>query len=134
MQLYRMREYVHMGTPEQVLAFRELWLERGTKMMSDLGLPLAIDPANDPFFGRAGKMLANNQRAQALKFELNVPVNSEDKPTACLSFNYHQDHFGTTWGIAQADGSEAHTACVDFGLERITLARLRHHGLELYAW
>jgi seryl-tRNA synthetase len=102
--------------------------------MSDLGLPLAIDPANDPFFGRAGKMLANNQRAQALKFELNVPVNSVEKPTACLSFNYHQDHFGTTWGIDQADGSVAHTACVGFGLERITLALLRHHGLDLDAW
>ncbi|WP_082711154.1 amino acid--[acyl-carrier-protein] ligase [Methylobacterium indicum] len=134
MQLFRMREYVRMGTPEQVLAFRELWLTRGTTMMRDLGLPLAIDPANDPFFGRAGKMLANNQRAQALKFELNVPVNSEDKPTACLSFNYHQDHFGTTWGIAQADGTTAHTACVGFGLERITLALLRHHGLDLDAW
>ena len=42
-------------------------------------------------------MLANNQRDQGLKFELLVPVNSAEKPTACLSFNYHQDHFGSTW-------------------------------------
>lgn len=134
MQLFRMREYVRMGSPEQVLAFRETWLERGTDMMRDLGLPLAIDVANDPFFGRAGRMLANNQRAQGLKFELNVPVNSHDKPTACLSFNYHQDHFGSTWELRQADGEVAHTACVGFGLERITLALLRHHGLDLAAW
>jgi seryl-tRNA synthetase len=134
MQLFRMREYVRMGSPEQVLAFRESWLERGTAMMRDLGLPLAIDVANDPFFGRAGRMLANNQRAQGLKFELNVPVNSVEKPTACLSFNYHQDHFGTTWALRQADGGVAHTACVGFGLERITLALLRHHGLDLARW
>jgi seryl-tRNA synthetase len=134
MQLFRMREYVRMGSPEQVLAFRESWLERGTAMMRDLGLPLAIDAANDPFFGRAGRMLANNQRAQGLKFELNVPVNSVEKPTACLSFNYHQDHFGSTWELRQADGGVAHTACVGFGLERITLALLRHHGLDLAAW
>ena len=134
MQMFRMREYVRMGSPEQVLAFRELWLTRGTAMMGELGLPLAVDPANDPFFGRAGRMLANNQRAQALKFELNVPVNSEENPTACLSFNYHQDHFGTTWGLEQADGAVAHTACVGFGLERITLALLRHHGLDPKAW
>ncbi|GJE28066.1 amino acid--[acyl-carrier-protein] ligase [Methylobacterium organophilum] len=134
MQMFRMREYVRMGTPEQVIAFRETWLERGTAMMRELGLPLAVDPANDPFFGRAGRMLANNQRDQGLKFELNVPVNSVDKPTACLSFNYHQDHFGEVWGIRQADGSVAHTACVGFGLERITLALLRHHGLDLAAW
>ncbi|MCJ2015485.1 amino acid--[acyl-carrier-protein] ligase [Methylobacterium sp. J-076] len=134
MQMFRMREYVRMGSPDEVLAFREVWLDRGTKMMAGLGLPLAVDLANDPFFGRAGKMLANNQRNQNLKFELNVPVNSVEKPTACLSFNYHQDHFGTTWGLTQADGSVAHTACVGFGLERITLALLRHHGLDLAAW
>ncbi|MFK5598270.1 amino acid--[acyl-carrier-protein] ligase [Methylobacterium sp. HMF5984] len=134
MQMFRMREYVRMGSPEQVLAFREVWLERGTAMMRALGLPLAVDPANDPFFGRAGRMLANNQRMQGLKFELNVPVNSEAPPTACLSFNYHQDHFGSTWEIGQADGAVAHTACVGFGLERITLALLRHHGLDLAAW
>ncbi|MGH1591503.1 amino acid--[acyl-carrier-protein] ligase [Methylobacterium phyllosphaerae] len=134
MQLFRMREYVRMGSPEQVLAFRETWLERGTAMIRALGLPLAIDAANDPFFGRAGRMLANNQRAQGLKFELNVPVNSVEKPTACLSFNYHQDHFGSTWELRQADGGVAHTACVGFGLERITLALLRHHGLDLAAW
>lgn len=134
MQMFRMREYVRMGSPDQVLAFRELWLDRGTAMMRELGLPIAVDPANDPFFGRAGRMLANNQRAQGLKFELNVPVNSEDKPTACLSFNYHQDHFGTIWNIRQADGEVAHTACVGFGLERITLALLRHHGLDITAW
>ncbi|CAA2136488.1 MULTISPECIES: amino acid--[acyl-carrier-protein] ligase [Methylobacterium] len=134
MQMFRMREYVRMGSPDQVLAFRELWLERGTAMMRELGLPIAVDPANDPFFGRAGRMLANNQRAQGLKFELNVPVNSEEKPTACLSFNYHQDHFGTIWDIRQADGEVAHTACVGFGLERITLALLRHHGLDIEAW
>jgi len=134
MQLFRMREYVRMGSPEQVLAFRESWLARGTEMIRSLLLPLAIDVANDPFFGRAGRMLANNQRQQNLKFELNVPVNSVEKPTACLSFNYHQDHFGTTWNLRQADGSVAHTACVGFGLERITLALLRHHGLDLAAW
>ncbi len=134
MQMFRMREYVRMGSPDQVLAFRESWLARGEAMIRDLGLPLAIDVANDPFFGRAGRMLANNQRAQGLKFELNVPVNSLDKPTACLSFNYHQDHFGTTWELRQADGEVAHTACVGFGMERITLALLRHHGLDLAAW
>ena len=134
MQMFRMREFVRLGAPNAVLEFREIWLDRGTRMMRDLSLPLSIELANDPFFGRAGRMLANNQRSQGLKFELNVPINSEDKPTACLSFNYHQDHFGETWGLAQADGSVAHTACVGFGLERITLALLHHHGLDLAAW
>jgi seryl-tRNA synthetase len=29
MQMFRMREYVRIGTPEQVTAFRAVWLERG---------------------------------------------------------------------------------------------------------
>ena len=68
-----------------------------------LELPFDLDVANDPFFGRAGRMLAASQRDQELKFELLVPINSDEKPTACLSFNYHQDHFGALWGIETGD-------------------------------
>jgi seryl-tRNA synthetase len=134
MQMFRMREYVRIGTPEQVTEFRQTWLERGPKLIACLGLPAELDVANDPFFGRAGRMLANNQRDQKLKFELLIPIESAEKPTACLSFNYHQDHFGSLWGIMRADGSTAHTACVGFGMERVALALFKHHGLDPKAW
>ncbi|MDD0809711.1 amino acid--[acyl-carrier-protein] ligase [Curvibacter sp. RS43] len=134
LQLFRMREYVRMGTPDQVLAFRQHWLEEGEKMMRSLALPLIIDVANDPFFGRAGRVLAASQREQKLKFELLVPVNSEESPTACLSFNYHMDHFGLIWALRTPGDEVAHTACVGFGLERITLALFRHHGFDPKAW
>lgn len=134
MQLFRQREYVRVGSPEQVTEFRALWLERGQQLVGSLGVPLAIDVANDPFFGRTGKMLAVNQRDQKLKFELLIPITSEEKPTACLSFNYHQDHFGLAWDVRTHDGGIAHTACVGFGMERIALALFRHHGLDVEAW
>jgi seryl-tRNA synthetase len=134
MQLFRMREYVRFGTPAQVTDFRALWLERGQKMMAELGVPLEVDVANDPFFGRAGRMLANNQRDQQLKFELLIPINDGAGPTACLSFNYHQDHFGTTWDIRTPDGEIAHTACVGFGMERVALALFKHHGMDPETW
>lgn len=134
MQLFRMREYVRVGTPDQVMAFRQSWLERGRALMDSLGVPLDVDVANDPFFGRAGRMLAANQRDQGLKFELLIPITSEEKPTACLSFNYHQDHFGLLWDIRTADGAVAHTACVGFGMERVALALFRHHGFDVRAW
>jgi len=134
MQLFRMRENVCIGTPDQVTEFRERWLERGPKMIAALGLPCELDVANDPFFGRGGKLMARNQRDQQLKFELLVPVNDGAEPTACLSFNYHQDHFGTLWGMARADGAKAHSACVGFGLERIALALFRHHGNDVAKW
>ena len=133
-QLFRMREYVCVGTQGHVTDFRQRWMDRGVKMMEAVGLSVEIDVANDPFFGRAGKMLANNQRDQNLKFELLIPVTSTAKPTACMSFNYHQDAFGAKWGLELEDGSVAHTACVGFGLERIALALFAHHGLDVKAW
>ncbi len=134
MQLFRMREYIRIGTADQVVEFRELWLERGRGMMASLEVPLEIEVANDPFFGRAGAMLSSSQREQKLKFELLIPITSSEKPTACLSFNYHQDHFGHLWDIRTADGGVAHTACVGFGMERVALALFRHHGFDTGQW
>jgi seryl-tRNA synthetase len=134
MQAFRMREYVCIGAPETAVAFRESWKARAEELATQLGLPFSLLPASDPFFGRAGKLMAANQVEQALKFELLIPVNSEDAPTACMSFNYHQDHFGSTWGLRTDDGSVAHTACAAFGLDRLTIALFATHGLDLYAW
>lgn len=134
MQMFRMREYIRIGTPDQVVEFRETWMERGDALMESLGVPVEIDVANDPFFGRAGTMLSNSQREQKLKFELLIPIACEEAPTACLSFNYHQDHFGHLWDIRTADGAVAHTACVGFGMERVALALFRHHGFDPAGW
>jgi seryl-tRNA synthetase len=117
-----------------VTEFRSLWLQRGEKLVAQLGVPFHLDIANDPFFGRTGKIMASSQRDQKLKFELLIPIESGENPTACLSFNYHQDHFGALWDIKTSKGEIAHTACVGFGMERITLALFKHHGLDTMAW
>lgn len=134
MQLFRQREYVRLGTPDQVLAFRETWMERGQALVRSLHLPLTVDVANDPFFGRAGRIMSDSQRSLRLKFELLIPVNDFQNHTACVSFNYHMDHFGEAWDLRAHDGALAHTACVGFGMERLTLALFRHHGLDVGRW
>lgn len=134
LQSFRMREFVYMGTPEAAQSFRHGWIARAEKLTEQLALPYRIERASDPFFGRVGKMMAVSQVEQALKFELLIPVNSEDEPTACMSFNYHQDHFGTTWGLRTDAGDVAHTACVAFGLDRLGLALFATHGLDLQQW
>ncbi|MBW8853025.1 MAG: amino acid--[acyl-carrier-protein] ligase [Bradyrhizobium sp.] len=134
MQAFRMREYVCIGAPETAVAFRESWKGKAQQLANQLGLPFTLLPASDPFFGRAGKLMAVNQVEQALKFELLVPVNSDEAPTACMSFNYHQDHFGTTWGLRTDGGAVAHTACAAFGLDRLTIALFATHGLDFEAW
>jgi seryl-tRNA synthetase len=134
MQMFRQREHVRAGTEQQARSFRELWMERGKQIVGSLGLPFDVDVANDPFFGRTGKLLATSQREETLKFELLVPITSTEQPTACVSFNYHRDLFGRAWQLETASGALAHTACVGFGVERLTLALLRHHGLAIGGW
>ena len=134
MQSFRMHEFVRIGSPEQAVAHRDRWLGIGFDLLVGLGLPVEKVVANDPFFGRAGRMLARNQRDTELKYEIVCPVSSEERPTAISSANYHQDHFGTPFAITTADGEVAHSACFGFGLERITLALLAHHGLDLASW
>lgn len=134
LQSFRMREFIRVGTPEEVLEWRNTWLERGLVLLRSLGLPVASDVANDPFFGRTGRIMATSQRDQRLKFEILVPVISKEKPTAICSFNWHQDHFSGTFGIRSSDGEVASTACLGFGLERVTLALLKTHGLDPAAW
>ncbi|MFZ6733139.1 amino acid--[acyl-carrier-protein] ligase [Undibacterium sp. Ji42W] len=134
MQSFRVREFVRVGTPDMVVEWRDIWLQRGLDILKSLGLPAHSDVASDPFFGRGGRMLAANQREQQLKFEVLVPVISEAKPTAVCSFNYHQDHFGKLFEIYQQNGELAHTACLGFGLERIVMALFKTHGMQPENW
>ncbi len=133
MQNFRQREHVRAGSSEQIAAFRGLWVERASEIMSALRLPFEVVPANDPFFGRVGKLMKAHQLEQGLKLELVIPVANAD-PTACVSFNDHQDNFAKAWDIRLAGGDLARTGCVGFGLERIALALFRHHGLDAGAW
>jgi len=134
MQAFRMHEFVRLGSADACVAFRDGWLERGTELLTSIGLTPSVAPANDPFFGRRGRLLSKTQREQSLKFEILVPITSNEHPTAVASSNWHQDHFGELFGISQANGTVAHTACVGFGLERVTLALLKTHGLTIQAW
>jgi seryl-tRNA synthetase len=133
-QSFRMREYVCVGAPGEVVTFREQWKSRALEIIDRLALPHQTTAASDPFFGRAGKMMAVSQVEQELKFELLVPINSVENPTACMSFNYHQNHFGETWEIKTAEGSLAHTACVAFGMDRLALAVFATHGIDIATW
>src|SRR6202140_595747 len=85
LQSFRVREYVCIGSPEDVSDFRERWMVRAQGIARDLGLTFKVDYASDPFFGRVGQMRAVSQKQQSLKFELLIPLRSEEQPTACMS-------------------------------------------------
>lgn len=132
MQIFHMREIVRIASQEDVSEWRAGWHDRALELLRSLDLEMESDVANDPFFGRAGRMLARSQRAQELKFELLADV--AGNPTAIASCNYHQDHFGQTYSLDLPDGTKAHTGCMAFGEERILLALFSAHGLDTQAW
>ena len=134
LQSFRMREFVRIGSPPEIVEFRERWMERAPQLAAELCLPFTIDVANDPFFGRVGQIMAVSQRQQALKFELLIPYHPGASPTACMSFNYHREHFGNVWGIRDSADELAHTSCVAFGIDRLTVALFSVHGTDLAKW
>jgi seryl-tRNA synthetase len=134
LQSFRMREYVCVGTPDEIIGFRERWIERARHLAERLDLDYEVAPASDPFFGRTGQVMAISQLQQALKFELLIPVRNAEQPTACMSFNYHLDHFGSVWGLRDETGAVVHTGCVAFGVDRLALALFARHGLEVRDW
>jgi seryl-tRNA synthetase len=134
LQSFRMHEYVRLGTAEDVLVARERWIDQARTLVEALQLPFRVDVANDPFFGRAGRLVASSQRERSLKFELLIPIAADADPTACASFNYAEDHFTEAWQIRMHDGGKAFSGCIGFGMERMTLALLRHHGFDPQRW
>jgi seryl-tRNA synthetase len=134
LQSFRMREFVRVAGPQDIVEFREHWMARAAQLAADLGLNAALEVANDPFFGKVGQMMAVSQRQQALKFELLIPFTADTPPTACMSFNYHREHFAQVWGIRDAGGDLVHTGCVAFGIDRLAVALFLHHGVDVRQW
>jgi seryl-tRNA synthetase len=134
LQSFRMREYVCVGLPEEVVDFRDRWMARARLLAEELGLTYDVAPASDPFFGRTGQVMAISQLQQSLKFELVVAMRPPEQPTACMSFNLHLDHFASIWGLCGEAGAIVHTGCVAFGIDRLALGLFCEHGLEPRKW
>jgi seryl-tRNA synthetase len=134
MMMFRMHEHIRFAAPDEVKTWRDLWFARSQRVLAAMGLHCRAEVANDPFFGRTGKVLAQNQRDAELKFELLVTIHTEEAPTAVVSLNYHQDHFAHLFDIRLADGTYAHTSCIGFGMERLAIALLVHHGFDPHTW
>jgi seryl-tRNA synthetase len=134
MQSFRQHDLVYVGEAEEARQHRDRWLQLGAEILDSLGLAVETVVANDPFFGRVGRILAENQRSETLKYEIVTPINSAEHPTAIASANCHLDHFGEPFGIVTAEGEVAHSCCFGFGLDRITLGLLRTHGMSPAEW
>ncbi|MCX4783768.1 hypothetical protein [Streptomyces sp. NBC_01264] len=120
---FSMREIVCVGTRDEVLAHLELFRKKITGYLAELGLPVGIEAATDPFFDASA--------GRALMAQL-FPAKEEfvfDGSLAIGSLNFHRNFFGERCDIRTADGEPAFTGCVAFGLERWIRALTSHFGL-----
>lgn len=129
---FRVSDIVIAGLPDECRAWRDRWVERMTEWLRGLGLAVSVEVADDPFFGPGDHLLRDTQREQELKWELRVPL-VDGVVQAVGSANRHLAHFGTEFGFNAGD-EPAHSACVGFGLDRITLALINRHGPEPDRW
>ena len=67
LQSFRMREFVCIGMPQDIMLFRERWMAKAETLARELALPCTLDVASDPFFGRVGQIMAVSQRQQSLE-------------------------------------------------------------------
>jgi hypothetical protein len=124
---FTIREVVFLGSRSHVLGCRRRLMELVWELMDDLGLGGRCEVANDPFFVDAEG--AWSQRLMELKYELRLPLDP-GRDVAVGSFNFHDCFFGESFGI----GTDVHTACAGFGLERLAYAFLCRHGLDPEGW
>ena len=132
MQSFRVREFVRAGTPDDGRRVaRHVARSAASSCSTSLGLPAKSDVASDPFFGRGGKMLADGQKEQKLKFEVLVPVISRgEADRGAARSTTTRSTSATSFDIRTADGEVAHTACLGFGLERVVMALFKTHGFD----
>lgn len=121
LRAFTMREIICVGPRNSVQAHLTAFKSEIPAFAGELGLELAICPANDPFFQRDGG------RAAMQKL---FPVKEEfvyGGSLAIASVNFHRNFFGQRCGIGLPDGGPAFTGCVAFGLERWLAALLETH-------
>jgi len=123
LQAFTMREIVFVGPAAWVRNQRQVWMDRILAFAQSLNLVVQLDTATDSFFtggeARGRKLL---QQIKGLKFELRAQIDTAGTPLAISSFNLHETFFSRRFEFRLADGTDAHSGCVAFGLERWALA------------
>jgi seryl-tRNA synthetase len=131
---FTIREIVFLGSREDVLNARELFMRKVFAFVDALGLSGSCEVGNDPFFcGADTSQRIWSQRLMELKYELRLDV-APEKTIAVGSFNFHDDLFGRAFAIDHGGGGPIRSGCVGFGLERLVYAFLCQYGLERDDW
>jgi len=130
---FRMHEFVYFGTLDETTAWRDRRADVAIEIFAELGMTAEKELATDPFFRPLQRVMGPSQIEQQLKYELVVPI-TEDRNIAIASANLHKDHLCHRFEIHGDDGGISNSTCAAFGMERVVLALIAHHGLDFDAW
>jgi seryl-tRNA synthetase len=108
---FTMREVICVGDANTVRAFLADAERLLVAFADEIGLPLPVQVATDPFFDPQSPR-AEMQRLFAVKKEY------LSEGVALASVNYHRNFFGERCQISLEDGSPAFSGCMGMGLER----------------
>jgi seryl-tRNA synthetase len=131
---FRVREFVRLGERQEVVSWRDMWLQRGVELLSSLGLEATCALDDKEPSGLDGWSHVRGTAEQPQKHELCASMGGELPPAALASLKLHYQHFGSLFNILTARGAIAHTACMGVGLARMTLALFHRHGFDVEAW
>jgi hypothetical protein len=131
LRTFTMREIVLVGSAAWVRQRRQEWMDRILAFARSMNMSVELEPATDPFFGGQNRGRKLLQQLKQLKYELSAQVNAGGTRLAISSFNLHEAFFSHRFRFRLADGTDAYSGCVAFGLERWALALAMQLGPDV---
>jgi hypothetical protein len=130
LRAFTMMELVLAGSRVEVARKREAMVELVGETFSRLEIPVRLVTATDPFFAGARSGARLIQQIKGLKREYVTALDGVP-PVALCSINNHERYFADRFGFGDDD---TESACVAFGLERLTAAGLLLWGPTPDGW
>lgn len=130
---FYMKEYVFVGTQEQVLENLEKGRGLWRYWIDKFGLCGKTETANDSFFASNYSKLKLFQMLGDSKQELKMLLPASGTECAVSSTNVHRTHFTKSHNIKSGSGYCV-SGCIAFGIERLAYSLLCQKGINPEKW
>ena len=134
MQSFRVREFVRAGDPDDVIAWRNTWLERGLALLTSLGLPATPRWRRIRSSDAGGRCSPRARSSRSSNSRWSSPSSRPTDRRRCARSTTTRTTSSRVFGIRTQSGAYAHTACLGFGLERVVMALFKTHGFDPSDW
>ncbi|WP_128893914.1 aminoacyl--tRNA ligase-related protein [Longirhabdus pacifica] len=131
---FNMREFVVVGSEEEVKRTRNEMIQEVWSLFNYLGLEGKIESATDPFFFSGDMNKITHQLMAEAKYELKYK-RQNGSYSSIASFNFCGDHLCDAYDITHKEsGQHLYSGCIAFGLNRWMSAIIDYYGEDPAAW